>query len=252
MILRRGLVQQLRAVSGRRGYGSVADAYSKDIPTVELAYERFDPKKGRVEEDPIVFLHGLFGSKINNKTVSKVLARDLQKSVYCLDLRNHGESPHVARHDYPALSADVENFLDEQKIESCILVGHSMGAKAAMAVSLRRPGLVSSLIPVDNAPIDARLTSAFPLYVRGMKDVERSQPKSQKEAVEVMQKYEPSLPIVQFLLANLKKHDDGSYRFRIPLDTLGKSLDNLGDFPFHPDTSRFVKPTMFIRGTKSP
>lgn len=40
--------------------------------------------------------------------------------------------------------------------------------------------------------------------------------------------------------------------FRVPLDILGRSLDNLGDFPFKdPDVVRFEKPALFVRGTKS-
>jgi pimeloyl-ACP methyl ester carboxylesterase len=43
---------------------------SRDIETVDLAYEKFEPK-GPEKGNPIVFLHGLFGSKTNNRTVSK-------------------------------------------------------------------------------------------------------------------------------------------------------------------------------------
>jgi pimeloyl-ACP methyl ester carboxylesterase len=40
--------------------------------------------------------------------------------------------------------------------------------------------------------------------------------------------------------------------FRIPLETLGKSLDNMGDFPFKdPNAVRFEKPALFVRGTQS-
>lgn len=228
-----------------------ADALSLDIPPVELAYEKFDPPKSKPTGEPIVFLHGIFGSKQNNKTVSKVLARDLSRTVYCLDLRNHGDSPHNSRHDYPALAADVEHFLNQNKLSRSILIGHSMGAKTAMAVALRQPNLVHSLLPVDNAPVDAKLGSDFNKYVKGMKVIDQMGVKQTKEAYKVMENYEKSLPIQQFLLANLKKNDNGIYKFRVPLDTLGKSLDYMADFPYHPDTSRYERPTLFIRGTDS-
>ncbi|KAG5927814.1 hypothetical protein E4U42_001752, partial [Claviceps africana] len=62
-----------------------------------------------------------------------------------------------------------------------------------------------------------------------------------------------SLAIRQFLLANLYKPPSGNARkFRIPLDTLEKSLHSLGDFPFkQPQNRRFEKPALFVRGTKS-
>lgn len=44
------------------------------------------------------------------------------------DLRNHGDSPHDARHDYTALAEDVEHFIQEHKIKDSTLIGHSMYA----------------------------------------------------------------------------------------------------------------------------
>lgn len=38
----------------------------------------------------------------------------------------------------------------------------------------------------------------------------------------------------------------------MPLQTLAKSLDAMGDFPFkNPDEIRFEKPSLFVRGTTS-
>lgn len=60
------------------------------------------------------------------------------------------------------------------------------------------------------------------------------------------------VPIRQFLLGNLARNSDGVQKFRVPLGILAKSLDNLGDFPFKdPNQARFVKPALFVRGTKS-
>lgn len=54
--------------------------------TVELAYDLHEPTKPRMKktENPILFLHGLFGSKKNNRTLSKALARDTGRYVYAL------------------------------------------------------------------------------------------------------------------------------------------------------------------------
>lgn len=41
-------------------------------------------------------------------------------------------------------------------------------------------------------------------------------------------------------------------KLRIPIKTLGGSLDDLGDFPYRdPEVARFDGPALFIRGTKS-
>ncbi|KAI9833053.1 MAG: hypothetical protein M1819_003886 [Sarea resinae] len=189
--------------------------------------------------------------------MSKMLARDLNTNVYAVDLRNHGDSPHDARHDYSAMADDIEGFIAEHKLETPTLIGHSMGAKTAMVVALRKPDLVSSIIPVDNAPIDAALQGYFGKYMQGMKKIEAARVKSHKEADAIFQEYEKDLPIRQFILTNLTHTNDPEtqeqyFKFRIPLSYLAAALDKMGDFPFKdPDTTRFVKPTLFVRGTKS-
>lgn len=41
-------------------------------------------------------------------------------------------------------------------------------------------------------------------------------------------------------------------KWRIPIKYLGNALDAMADFPFKdPDQTRFEKPALFIRGTKS-
>lgn len=96
--------------------------------TLTLAYDHHAPPgSDRYPQDaPIIFMHGLFGSKKNNRTVSKVLARDLKRHVYALDLRNHGESPHAPRHDYTAMAEDVAGFIHHHGLKRSTLIGHSM------------------------------------------------------------------------------------------------------------------------------
>jgi pimeloyl-ACP methyl ester carboxylesterase len=87
------------------------------------------------------------------------------------------------------LALDVENFIDQHKLQNTTLIGHSMGAKTAMCVALSSPSKVANLIPVDNAPVDAALKSDFNIYVKGMMDVERAQVKRQSEADEILKPY---------------------------------------------------------------
>ena len=120
---------------------------------------------------------------------SRVLARDLNRPVFAVDLRNHGDSPHDPVHDYTHLAEDVESFIDTHQLKRPTLIGHSMGAKTAMCVALKSPQKVANLIPVDNAPVDAALKTDFGLYVQGMREVERRKVKKQKEAEEILAPY---------------------------------------------------------------
>ncbi|KAK1760741.1 Alpha/Beta hydrolase protein [Echria macrotheca] len=227
------------------------------IETVPLVYDLHSPAKPTVPDEqtsPIIVMHGLFGSKKNNRSISKVLARDLGRHVYAVDLRNHGASPHHARHDYLAMAADVGEFIKQHGLKEPTLIGHSMGAKTAMTLALDKPDLVANIVAVDNAPISANLESNFARYIQGMKKVDRSDTTKLSHADEILEEYEESQTIRQFLLGNLHRPEPGAKTqvFRLPLDTLAKALDHLGDFPFkNPNEVRFEKPALFIRGTHS-
>lgn len=211
------------------------------------------PRTAQTEHAPLVFLHGLFGSKQNNRSISKALARDLERPVYALDLRNHGDSPHDPAHNYLTMADDVEEFMWNQSLVKPTLIGHSMGAKAAMTLALRSPDAVGALISVDNAPVDASLTSDFVKYLQGMRDIDNGHVRKQADADDMLKKYVEASPIRQFLLTNLVRSPKSQYlRLRIPLKTLAVSLDYMGDFPFkNPDEARYDRPTLFVRGTKS-
>ncbi|KAK0728012.1 Alpha/Beta hydrolase protein [Lasiosphaeria miniovina] len=229
---------------------------SAPISTVPLAFDLHKPAKPVADRQtsPIIVMHGLFGSKKNNRSISKVLARDLGRYVFALDLRNHGESPHHGRHDYSAMAADVGDFIRQHGLKQPTLIGHSMGAKTAMAVALREPDLIADLVSVDNAPVDARIKSDFARYIQGMKKIDDAGVTRQSDADKILEPYEKSLVIRQFLLGNLHRPESESatQKFRVPLDILGKALDHMGDFPVRdPSAARFAKPVLFVRGTRS-
>ncbi|KAF2184634.1 alpha/beta-hydrolase [Zopfia rhizophila CBS 207.26] len=225
---------------------------SQNLRIHQLAFDHHD-NGGKATGSPIVILHGLFGSKKNNRSMSKALARDLSRPVYALDLRNHGNSPHDSTHNYTALAEDTEAFLQQHKLKDSTLIGHSMGAKTVMTMALRDPDCCSNIIAVDNAPVDAALASDFPRYVEGMRKVEEGRVKSQKEADAILEPYAKDLPVRQFLLTNLIRPSPSEpLKFRIPVRTLANALDDMADFPFtNPDERRFNKRALFVRGTKS-
>ena len=112
-----------------RSFPRLGDIGVSQRRKLSLAYTRHDvPAVGRKgSSNPvIIILHGLFGSKQNNRSISKALAQHLGSSVYALDLRNHGDSPHHAEHTYSTMADDVEQFVDENIKGPVILIGHSM------------------------------------------------------------------------------------------------------------------------------
>ncbi|KAH9842247.1 alpha/beta-hydrolase [Teratosphaeria destructans] len=203
---------------------------------ISLAYDLHEPPQGKPPNNapPIIFIHGLFGSKKNNRSMSKVFARDLNRRVYALDMRNHGDSSHHARHDYPALAEDTELFLQEHGLANTTLIGHSMGAKTIMTLALRNH-------------------SDFGKYVQGMRKIAEANVTKQSDADALLADYEPALPIRQFLLSNLARDQEtGVQTWRIPIKYLANALDNMADFPFKdPEAAQWKGKALFVRGTKS-
>jgi pimeloyl-ACP methyl ester carboxylesterase len=100
---------------------------------------------------PLVLLHGLFGSARNFGTVQRAFAQ--HRRTIALDLRNHGASPHAPDMRYATMAADVLATLDRLGALPAVLLGHSMGGKAAMQAALMQPDAVARLIVADIAPV---------------------------------------------------------------------------------------------------
>lgn len=251
-------------------YGSTEvlnkDLLSDSIPSVELPYDLLNDHTCQFipEKPSIIILHGLFGNRMNNRFIGRELNELLERDVYLPDLRNHGMSPHIGRHDYTSMALDVERFITEHILnrpdaKKPIIVGHSMGAKVAMSVVLRKPELCSMLVSIDNAPVATPPMNAFPRYTRKLLQI-INDPSIQtvKEAEEALKEVEEKTVVRQFLLTVLQRVKDpetGQWKFksRIPLGILNDAIvkGNISNWEFNPWVHRFNGPSLFIRGTRS-
>ncbi|KAJ1721063.1 hypothetical protein LPJ53_004372 [Coemansia erecta] len=220
--------------------------------TVKLEYTKNNSESGSAKQ-PLLIIHGLFGSKQNWRAIAKQLTRTLDRDTYCVDLRNHGDSPHKAPHTYKAMSSDIVRFISDHQLQKPILIGHSMGGKVVMQTTLSRPDLVSQLIVDDIAPVKLGLSHDFPSYVTKLREIEHANISSQREADRILGEVEPDISIRQFLLTNMKKDRDnnGAYRSRIPLGLLGDSLNGIMEWDVD-ENCRYDGPTLFIAGMRSP
>ena len=102
--------------------------------------------------DPIILCHGLLGNKNNFTTIGKTLHKRTGRTVFSLDMVNHGGariSDHVS---YQDMADEIDLAIDELADGSAVLIGHSMGGRAVMWEALQHQTKVSSLIVVDVAP----------------------------------------------------------------------------------------------------
>ncbi|EWY36483.1 esterase [Skermanella stibiiresistens SB22] len=199
------------------------------------------------EGEPLVVLHGLFGSARNWNTVAKRLGDSHR--VHALDMRNHGGSPWSSDMGYADMAEDVEDYIEGRHLGPVSLLGHSMGGKAAMVVALTRPDLVDKLIVADIAPVTYRHT-LMP-YVEAMRAVDLSGVGRRGEVDTQLAASIPEAPIRGFLLQNLVA-ENGAFSWRINLEALGDRMDELTAFPTADLAGlRFDKPTLFLAGERS-
>jgi 3-oxoadipate enol-lactonase len=103
-------------------------------------------------EPPLVLVHGFTGSSMDWIDVVDDLA--VGRRVITFDHRGHGESTNVgAEHGYSfdRLVDDLEVVLDDLGVDTCDLLGHSMGGAVVMRYALRHPDRLRSLILMDTA-----------------------------------------------------------------------------------------------------
>jgi 2-succinyl-6-hydroxy-2,4-cyclohexadiene-1-carboxylate synthase len=101
----------------------------------------------------LLLVHGFGGAKEDFSDQVDDLARDHR--VVTLDLRGHGESDgpdEVARYSLDRYAADLANVLDALDIDSCRLLGHSMGGMIVRRFVLASPHRVDALVLMDTSP----------------------------------------------------------------------------------------------------
>ena len=86
------------------------------------------------EGPPLLITHGLFGSGTNWRTLARSLAS--RWDVLLVDSRNHGRSPHADSMTYAEMATDLIRVLDDAGLAHAHVLGHSMGGKAVMTLSL--------------------------------------------------------------------------------------------------------------------
>lgn len=194
---------------------------------------------------PLIILHGLFGSSDNWYTLAKVFAERF--TVYLVDQRNHGQSPQSVEFDYKLLTEDLEEFIREHAIQKPVIMGHSMGGKAAMNFAIKYPGQLSKLIVVDIVP------KAYPVHhdaiLDGLKAIPLTGLGSRNEADKILSDYVPEPAVRQFLLKNLSRKNEGGFEWKINLEAIDRNIEQMGvDLIF---SGKYDGPSLFVKGKKS-
>ena len=196
--------------------------------------------------EPVIILHGLFGTLDNWQTIAKKLAEDYM--VFIVDQRNHGRSPHATPFDYETMAADLQEFMEQNWIYEARLIGHSMGGKTVMQFALDYPDMVQQLVVVDIAPVDypRRHDHIF----NALLNLNPETINARKEIDDILKEQIPEYGERQFLMKNLTRNKEGNgYRFKMNLPVIHENYPHIlanikAEEPFE-------DPVLFIKGGNS-
>ncbi len=196
--------------------------------------------------EPLVILHGLFGSSKNWQSHARRLAGQFR--VISVDLRNHGESFHSEEMSYDAMAGDVERLLARLGLEEFNLLGHSMGGKVGMLMACRHPARVARMVVADIAPV-----AYFHHYddlLEPILSLPLAQIESRTQADHDLRPHIPEDSLRAFLLQNLVREPEG-WRWRVNWRAIQRELENLTGFDMTPEDWSVDIPTLFLRGARS-
>ncbi|OIQ28828.1 MAG: alpha/beta hydrolase [Bacteroidetes bacterium MedPE-SWsnd-G2] len=198
------------------------------------------------EGKPFVILHGFLGMGDNWKTLGMKFSQQGYE-VHLVDQRNHGRSFHDEAFNYEILVEDLKHYFVVNQIEDAIVLGHSMGGKTAMLFACENPELVSRLIVADISP------RYYPIHhdaiLEGLSSLDFNTIASRSKADQHLANYVSDMGTRQFLLKNLYWVEKGRLALRINLPVLKQEVAEVGESL--PVSSKFEKPTLFLRGDKS-
>ena len=195
--------------------------------------------------EPIILIHGLFGSLENLGAIARLLAEEY--TVMALDLPNHGRSLHTDSIDLASMCDYVVQWMDQHQVERAHFLGHSLGGKVSMELALRYPERVDKLVIIDIAPVH------YPPHhdevFAGLLSFDPNSLSSRKEAEEHMREYVSESPVRSFLLKNLVRREDGSFSWRMNLPVIHEGYQNL--VKGNREEGRFEGNTLFLKGGHS-
>lgn len=193
---------------------------------------------------PLILLHGLFGSGNNWGTVAKDFSQYFQ--VISVDLRNHGNSPHSDKQDYTMMAEDIAELCDALNLNTVHLLGHSLGGKVAMQFATQFPQRVDKLVIVDMA-IRA-YADVHTHLMDAMMAVDLSAIRSRNEVDLALSGRINQAAVRQFLLMNLVKSGE-QFAWRINLAALKANYPAMQQAVC--ELALYDKSCLFIRGEHS-
>lgn len=111
------------------------------MPTAASLYY-FAHETENFSRPPVILIHGAGGTHLY---WPPQIRRLHDQRIFAVDLPGHGKSEGVGHQTIDDYAEHILDFMKAVKLNSAILVGHSMGSAIALTVALRSPKQVSAL-----------------------------------------------------------------------------------------------------------
>jgi esterase len=212
------------------------------------------------EGPALIILHGLYGLSDNWISIARKLS--VFQTVYLVDQRNHGRSPHHPEHSYPAMALDLLELMESEKIKKASIMGHSMGGKTAMLFSAMFPEKVDKLIIVDIGPggyanIDQHSPQvlAHLNIVNSLLSIDFEKFSSRVQIDKELALTIKDDTVRQFLMKNVHRNPDNTFSWKLNIKAISNAMPaimgpvDLEKTDIKKSSCKF--PVLFIKGEKS-
>lgn len=145
------------------------------MTTLQIGFNEYNIQAGDVRicvresgDGPLMlFLHGITANRMVWQPVVDALANDFR--TVAVDQRGHGESEApptgYTANDY---ARDVDRLITALGEEDAIVIGHSLGARNALAAACLSPSRIRAVVAIEFTPfIDATIFDALEVRVLG-------------------------------------------------------------------------------------
>lgn len=193
----------------------------------------------------LIILHGLLGSLDNWQTLAKKFAAHF--TVYIIDQRNHGKSPHSNEFSYPILANDLFEFCQTHQIEKTHIIGHSMGGKTAMQFAIEHPHIVDNLIIADIAPV--KYQGGHEVIFQSLLNADLTNAQKRSDVEQQIEKNIKNFSVRQFLMKGLTRDDNNQFTWKFNVEALWNNYQNI--LSALPSNESYLSPVLFIKGAKS-
>ncbi|MFT8394588.1 alpha/beta fold hydrolase [Propionibacterium sp.] len=204
----------------------------------------------------VVFLHGLLGQGRNLAGPARMIS-DVARCLL-VDVPNHGRSAWTEEFDYEFIADLIADELSVRGAldDPVILVGHSMGGKLAICLTLDHPELVTKLCVVDIAPVSYSDSDYFENLLDAMAGLDLTALDSRGDADRALSTAIPDERVRGFVLQNLHQEQGprnarpGRWSWLCNLALLRANTDVLSGFP-DLSGSHWDGPVLWVSGENS-